>query len=231
MAVAGVSRYARDERELADALEEATTPGPARDGMIAAGRELFAGDPADDVVELATATRARTRCSPRSRRRRGGGGCRSSPMSLAGLYLALTVGAHGVAALGVGVAKPPKSAADTVYLGVRVQESELRSDHVVDALSDLEATVVVDGRTAQRSGDLLQGLTSDGVDIANGGWGEGRTLRWNRAQDDCDKSWRVIAAHDGNEDPRIRARARASTRSTSTTAGRGTASSGWFEPT
>ena len=38
MDVSGVSRYAHDEAELADALHDATTPGAVRDEMIAAGR-------------------------------------------------------------------------------------------------------------------------------------------------------------------------------------------------
>jgi processive 1,2-diacylglycerol beta-glucosyltransferase len=196
MAVAGVSRYAHDQGELAAALEEATSPGPARDEMIAAGRQLFAGDPADDVVELATATRAHALLTPfqtpKGRRR-----VSIAALSLVALYLALTVGAHGVAALGVGVAKPPKLATNTIYLGVRVNHPELRSEGVVDAIFELDATVVVDGRTAQHSGPLLHELSSSGVDIANGGWGQGRFLRWNRAHDDCDKSWQVIAATSG----------------------------------
>lgn len=196
MAGSGVSRYAHDERELAEALHAATEPGPERDAMITAGRELFAGDPADDVVEMATGTSAHALLTPfrtpKGRRRVG-----TIAASLAALYLALTVGAHGVAALGVGVAKPPKGATDVVYLGVRVDGAELRSPDVTGAIEDLGATLVVDGRTADHAGSQLQTILGAGVDIANGGWGKGRFLRWNRAHDDCDKSWQVIAARSG----------------------------------
>ena len=166
--------------------------------MITAGRALFAGDPADDVVELAEETRAHALLTPfqtpKGRRRVG-----LVAASLAGLYFMLTVGAHGVAAVGIGVAKAPKGVDDAVYVGVRTELDELEHAGVVDAVEDLGVTVVVDGRTAQYASPELQELASAGIDIANGGWGEGRFLRWNRARDDCDKSWKVIAATSGEK--------------------------------
>jgi hypothetical protein len=191
MAISGVSRYAHDDRELAEALTEATTPGQARDDMIAAGRALFAGDPADDVIDLAAKTRSDALLvpfqTPRGRRRLA-----LAAASLAGLYFALTVGAHAVAALGVGVAKPPKGVEATMYVGVRVDGRELRDHEVIDAVTAANVTVVVDGRTAGHARAHVSALADQGIDIANGGWGKGRTLRWNRAHDDCDKSWKVI---------------------------------------
>jgi UDP-N-acetylglucosamine:LPS N-acetylglucosamine transferase len=196
MAISGVSRYAHDAAELADALAEATTPGEPRDEMIAAGKALFAGDPADDVIDLAANTRADALLvpfqTPRGRRRLA-----LAAASLAGLYFALTIGAHAVAALGVGVAKPPKNVGATVYVAVRVDGRELRHIDVIDAVNATNVTVVVDGRTAGRAGARISALARDGIDIANGGWGKGRTLRWNRAHDDCDKSWKVIARTTG----------------------------------
>jgi UDP-N-acetylglucosamine:LPS N-acetylglucosamine transferase len=196
MSGSGVSHYAHDEVELARMLDEATTPGPARDALIARGKELFAGDPADDVLELAAGTRAHALLTPfqtpRGRRR-----LTIAATSLAALYLGLTVGAQGVSALGVGVAKPPKNVQDTVYLGVRVDGAELRTPSVLDALETMGATVVVDGRTAAHHGQQLTELAVFDVDIANGGWGKGRTFRWNRAHDDCDKAFNMIAARSG----------------------------------
>ena len=196
MAAAGVSRYSLDERALARDLRDATTPGRARDALIVAGHALFAGDPADDALELAAETRAHALLTPlhvRKGRRR----VAFLAASLCGLYFALTVGAHGVAALGVGVAKAPKGVANTVYLGVRVDALELQSPQVVQAIENAGVTLVVSGRTARHSGPTLQELATAGVDLANGGWGSSRFLRWERAQDDCDKSWRVIAAMSG----------------------------------
>jgi hypothetical protein len=196
MATSGVSRYAHNDAELAAALEEATTAGPGRDALIAAGRGLFAGDPTDHVEDLAADTRADALLIPfevpKTRRR-----ISLAAASLAGLYLAMTLGAQGVAALGVGVARPPKSATHDVFVGVRVDRAELQNRAVVDSIDNLGVTLVVDGRTATRAGSELAPIAADGVDIANGGWGRGRFLRWNRAHDDCVKSWQAIAARVG----------------------------------
>src|SRR5439155_1596420 len=67
-------------------------------------------------------------------------------VSLLVLYFMLTVGAHGVAAIGVGVAKPPKAATNTVYLGVRTDLDELRSSAVITEIEDAGVTIIVDGR-------------------------------------------------------------------------------------
>ncbi len=192
MSGSGVSRYAHDDAELKVVLEEATVPGPARTAMIDAGKALFAGDPADDVVELASKTRSDALVVPfevsKHRRR-----LNLAAASVVGLYLLLTVGAQGVSALGVGVAKPPKTATDSVFLGVRVTGDELRNPHVVRQIAGMDATLVVDGQTAMHSGHRLATLAANGIDIGNGGWGQGHFLRWNRAKDDCHKSAQLIA--------------------------------------
>jgi processive 1,2-diacylglycerol beta-glucosyltransferase len=196
MATSGVSRYAHDDAELKVALEEATTPGPARDELINAGHALFAGDPTDHVEDLAADTRADALLIPfqlpKGRRR-----VSIAAVGIAGAYLAMTLGAQGVSALGVGVAKPPKAAVHDVFVGVRVNRAELANHRVLNVIDKLGVTVVVDGRTALTSGHELAPLAADGIDIANGGWGKGRFLRWNRAHDDCMKSGRAIAAHSG----------------------------------
>ncbi|MBM3672038.1 MAG: hypothetical protein FJW86_07650 [Actinobacteria bacterium] len=196
MSRAGVNRYAHDGYEFARDLAEATTPGPERDALVAAGHALFASDPADHALELAAHTPAHALLTPLrakpSRRRFVFGFA-----ALFGLYFALTIGAYSVAALGVGVAKPPKHAVDTVYLGVRVNSQELYSAEVTDAIGAADATLVVSGRVARDAGPRVQELAAAGLDLANGGWGGSSFLRWNRAQDDCDKSWRVIAATSG----------------------------------
>lgn len=193
MATSGVSRYAHNDAELVEALDEATTPGPARDELVNAGHALFAGDPTDHVEDLAADTRADALLIPfqlpKGRRR-----VSIVAASIAGLYLAMTIGAQGVSALGVGVAKPPKSATHDVFVGVRVDHAELASRQVVNAIDDLGVTMIVDGRTALSSGGRLAPLAAEGIDIANGGWGRGRFLRWNRAHDDCMKSLRAISS-------------------------------------
>jgi len=192
MSGSGVSAYAHDDAELQVVLEAATVPGPTRDEMIRAGTALFAGDPTDDVLELASQTRSDQLVvpfeTPKGRRR-----LTTVAASLAGLYLLLTLGAQGVSALGVGVAKPPKAAVHTVYLGVRVTAGEMSNHNVVQQIQDLGATLVVDGRTAEHSGRRLAVLAGEGVHIGNGGWGQSHFLRWNRAHDDCRKAGQEIA--------------------------------------
>jgi UDP-N-acetylglucosamine:LPS N-acetylglucosamine transferase len=201
MSGSGVSRYAHDDAELRDVLASATTPGAERDEMIAAGRALFAGDPTDDVLELAGTTRADQLVvpfqTPKGRRR-----LTTIAASLAALYLLLTIGAQGVAALGVGVAKPPKAATDTVYLGVRVTAAEVRTGSVVRQIEQMGATLVVDGRTAVLTGHRLETLADQGIHIGNGGWGQSHFLRWNRAHDDCRKAGQTIAQTAGIKAPR-----------------------------
>jgi processive 1,2-diacylglycerol beta-glucosyltransferase len=201
MSGSGVSRYAHDDDELREVLHLATAPGPERDEMVAAGRALFAGDPTDDVLELAAATRADQLVvpfqAPKGRRR-----LTTIAACLAGLYLLLTIGAQGVAALGVGVAKPPKAATDTVYLGVRVTAQEVRTGSVVRQIEQMGATLVVDGKTAVLTGHRLESLADQGVHIGNGGWGQSHFLRWNRAHDDCRKAGQMIAQTAGIKAPR-----------------------------
>ena len=198
MAGSGVSRYAHDEADFANALRATTEPGDERDRLIAAGLGLFAGDPAEDVLHLAGRTRADALLvpfqTPKGRRR-----VATALVSLLGLYVVLTTGAHGVAALGVGVAKPPSAARNTVYLGVRVNERELGDYGLVGSIETMHATLVVDGRTALRYHNELAAVGQRDLEIANGGWGKGRTLRWNRAKDDCDRAWKAIKETTGHK--------------------------------
>jgi hypothetical protein len=116
---------------------------------------------------------------------------------LVAVYFAMTIGAHGVAAVGVGVAKAPKTATHTVYLAVRADGPQLSHAALISAEEALGTTLVVDGQTASHAADELHLLTAAGIDVANGGWGKGRFLRWNRAHDDCKKSSKMITARSG----------------------------------
>ena len=71
--------------------------------------------------------------------------------SVLALYGLLTLGAQGIAALGVGVAEPPKHAHDRVYLGVRLTADELASPAVRARLDRMHATAIIDA-TAARDG-------------------------------------------------------------------------------
>jgi hypothetical protein len=113
------------------------------------------------------------------------------------LYAVLTIGVHGVAALGVGVAKAPKGVTNTVYLGVRVDQRELNNRALDDAIHKINASVIVDAKVARNSHEILHQLTDSNFDIVNGGMGVSRTLRWARSRDDCDTASLALAKASG----------------------------------
>jgi hypothetical protein len=191
MAEIGVTRYARDEPELREALGVVTAPGPARDAQVARAQALFAGDPKADVLELA-ARRDRTDVAvpidePKVRRRVG-----VAAATLALAYGVLTVGAQGVAAFGFGVARAPKDIQGTVFVGVRLTAEQLESSHIQRHLARLDATAIVDGHTVRQEQAALQRLVAHHVDVGNGGWGQGRPFRFLRAKNDVARTGDLI---------------------------------------
>ncbi len=199
MARSGVNYYAHDAVELAERLHDVTQPGPARDRLVANAHALFSGDPADDVTELAIANESFDRKgrvvavrAPRGRR-----SVTVALLSLAVLYAGLTVGAQAVAAIGVGVAKPPAHADHVAYVGVRLDDRQLEDRELLDQLDGLGVSVVVDAQTARHHSPAIDWLADHGVDIANGGWGKGTLLPWNQARNDLDKAGDVLARETG----------------------------------
>ncbi len=196
MARAGVNCYARDSDELQTILRQVTRPSPERDALIDTARKLFVADPADDVEELAQTEHLVDRKgrvvalrTPRGRRT-----ATIAAMSVFVLYGGLTLGAQAVSAIGVGVAKPPKDATDTAYVGVRLDQVQLADAALLDQIRGLGVSVVVDAQAAVHRSDELEALADRGVDIANGGWGKGSFLRWNRARNDVTKAGQLIEA-------------------------------------
>lgn len=199
MARAGVNGYARDEAELHTLLRAVTRPGEARDRLVRSGHALFSGDPAAEVAAMASANGSTDRQgrvvplrTPAPRRT-----VWIAAATVAVLYTGLTLGAQAVSAIGVGVAKPPESARRTAYLGVRLDEDQLEDPVLLDGMKELDVTVVVDALTARDHSRQLEELADSGVNIANGGWGEGTFLRWTRARNDVDRASEVIAREAG----------------------------------
>ncbi len=191
MAALGVTRYARNEDELAAALTAVTTPGPERDAQIERARALFAGDAKVDVLEYAElrdATQVQVPVAvPKTPRR-----LTTAAAALVLLYGGLTVGAQGVAAMGVGLAQPPKHATDQVFIGVRLTADQVRDREIRQAITRLGATAIVDGQTARDASGGVRLLAARGVDVGNGGWGKGRPFRYLRAQTDVAKAGDTI---------------------------------------
>jgi len=199
MARAGVNCYARNEDELHEILRQVTRPGPERDALVDTARLLFVADPADDVEELAEAEHLTDR-KGRVVALRAPRGRRSVTIAAATalvLYGALTLGAQAVSAIGVGVARPPRGATHTAYVGIRLDHAELGDAALLAEVRDLGASVVVDARAASNRGGALEHLADQGVDIANGGWGRGSFLRWNRARNDVSRAGKLLARESG----------------------------------
>jgi UDP-N-acetylglucosamine:LPS N-acetylglucosamine transferase len=199
MARAGVNCYARDDDELHTMLAEVTRPGPERNALVDTARRLFVADPADDVKELAETDHLVDRKgrvvalrAPRGRRT-----AMIAAASVLVLYGGLTLGAQAVSAIGVGVAKPPKHADHTAYVGVRLDHTQLTDDVLLTQIRDMGISVVVDAQAATHRSVELEDLAEQGVDIANGGWGKGSFLRWNRARNDVAKAGKIIAREAG----------------------------------
>jgi hypothetical protein len=199
MARAGVNCYARDEDELNTILRDVTRPSPERDALVETARLLFVADPADDVEELAQSEHLVDRKgrvvalrAPRGRRT-----AMIAAMSAVLLYGGLTLGAQAVSAIGVGVAKPPKDATQTAYVGIRLDHTQLTDPALLEQVRSLGGSVVVDASAAQDRSVELELLADRGVDIANGGWGKGSFLRWNRARNDVAKAGKIIAREAG----------------------------------
>jgi len=198
MAEIGVSRYARTESELRDALEDVTRPGPARDEQVARAAALFAGDAKLDVLELAE-HRDRDNVvlpirDPKVQRR-----VTTVAASLVLIYGSLTLGAQAVAAFGVGVARAPKSAQTQVFVGVRLTREQLDSRTIQRQINIMDATAIVDGLVARTGAESLERLADHNVDIGNGGWGKGRPFRYLRAKNDVAKTSDLIRAATGEK--------------------------------
>jgi len=199
MSKAGVNSYARDEAELHTILRSVTVPGEERDRLVNTAHQLFVDDPADDVVELASVEKLTDR-QGRTVALRAPRGRRTAWIAAASvlvLYGGLTLGAQAVSAAGVGVAKAPKSAHDTVYVGVRLDSQQLGDADLLSTLSALGGSVVVDADAARNHQNALELLAASGVDIANGGMGHGSFLRWDRAHNDVAKAGKLLAKEAG----------------------------------
>jgi hypothetical protein len=196
MAEIGVSRYARTEDELRDALAAVTQPGAARAEQVSRAAALFAGDAKVDVLELAE-HRDREKVvepirDPKAQRRFTG-----VLGVIVLLYLGLTLGAQAVSALGVGVARPPKGAQSEVFVGVRLTDQQLDSTAIQRQLHGMGVTAIIDGGVARDGHAALIALSARHVDIGNGGWGHGRPFRFLRAKNDVAKTADLIRTATG----------------------------------
>jgi len=190
MAAAGISHLAADEGELALALDEVTTPGAARNRQIEAGQAMFISDGAQHV--LAATRMPKPELTPWRRPVRVATRLAVSLVALAALtWTGLTTGVGVAAAAGAGVAHPPAKAGAVIFVGVRLDETEINDPAIGQALAQLQATAVIDAQTAAADPAGVQSLVARGIDVEDGGRGDqaglghpASSLLWTRAGQD-----------------------------------------------
>jgi len=195
---AGVAPIAATDEELAPALDRATSLAGAK--MVAAGKAMFSGDPAHEIIALADADAERlsaktavgSRAERRPLRRRLG----NVAVAFAALYATFTVGVGAATAHGIGVAHG-RPHAGTVYLAVRLGPNSLADPTLATWLSRAGVTAVVSGRLAADQPAAVQRLSNARVDLANGGWGRRNGVHWGRARADLQHSSRAIRSASG----------------------------------
>jgi hypothetical protein len=196
MAEAGVAAYAADDDELFPALDRATSL--AGRAMTSKGRAMFATDPADEVLALAAAAAPEPAVEPRAiaaPRRIPLRRVTAGVAALAATYAAFTAGVGAAAAHGIGIAHPRK--AGSVYLAVRLNEDDLNSTALPNALRQANATAIIPGRMAETQPTGLRRLQTAGVPMANGGWGHRDRVHWGRARSDLMRAPKAIHAATG----------------------------------
>lgn len=192
---AGVAAFARTTAELKPALDNAAF-GVGGRRMVAAGRALFAGDPVDEVLELAAARETVPVLHP-IRRANARQRVAAGVAALVTMYASLTIGVSTATAHGIGVAHGNRHR-DTVYVGVRLGPSVADSEALPAVLSHEHMSGIVDATLVSKHADWVQSLGAAGVDLANGGWGGKHRFQWRRARADTVRAKHTIslAGHD-----------------------------------
>jgi UDP-N-acetylglucosamine:LPS N-acetylglucosamine transferase len=171
MSAAGVTCLAHDAGELVDDLVRLGRPGSAREAQLAAAARLFSGDASLAVADLAISGPCpRPRSRPVVRVARTG-----AATVFAGTlaWFGLTTGVGVAAAAGAGVAHAAPGVADAVYLGVRLGPAELVNPVVRQELVALDASAVVDVRSARTEPEAVRSLLLRGIDVESGGLAAG----------------------------------------------------------
>jgi UDP-N-acetylglucosamine:LPS N-acetylglucosamine transferase len=189
---AGVSRLALTPDDLVGALDELTSPGEARSAQIAAGQAMFRVGA--DSLTLATAATA----GPVPRRRRPAvyaGRAAAALIAVAALgWTGLTTGVDvAAAAVGAGVAHPPRGATTVAFIGVRLNARELASASVRSELQVMHLSAVVDRTTAVIEPGAVRALATLGINVVSGGRGDlasgsghdNDATLWTRARGDA----------------------------------------------
>jgi hypothetical protein len=198
MAAAGVSRLAADAGGLGEALAAITAPGAARDAQVSKGWAMFRTEPAGLVAHAALAPQVvpdRRRAPALVAARVAAAVVGVSALGWAGL----TSGVAMATEAGARVAHPVRGADTVAYIGVRLNGAEMANVTIVDKLRDMNVTAVVDSSTAASNVRAVRGLVSVGINVENGGLGDGG----NGTRHDSDLSPWTRAKHDASAGYRL----------------------------
>lgn len=157
----GVAVFATDVEDLSAALDRATDGS----GQLARlGKEMFCGDAAGDVRDIAVASEAIpfpvTHGMPRRLAVAG--------MTSVALYAGLNVVGAAANAAGLDAAQPPPHS-KAVYPFVRLGAAALADPNIPKLLASDHFGAVIDGSLAAEYPEAVRDLANDGVTVANGG--------------------------------------------------------------
>ena len=198
---AGVAALAHSVAELAPTLDRAT--GAFGRAQVEAGRAMFVSDAATEALRLVGprrpvgAGRVGSDASPLARGAlRAGIAVAALSVVAATIYAGFTEGVSAATDLGIGVTHV-RSGGGTSYVAVRLGEKVLDDPALPPILAQDHVTAVVDGALAATDPGDVKALSGDGVDVANGGWGQHHGIQWERASADVVKASRAIRAATG----------------------------------
>lgn len=167
MAIAGVAQLAQTAEQLLPTLERATSLSGR--SYVAAGKALFVRDAAREVLSIAQVPVPVSEAVLK-RVRRPVRLAAASAVSIASAYFGLNLVAGLAVAHGLDAVQTSTTGRDA-YVAVRIGPSALASPRLARLLRADRVTPVVDGLTVEQHPSDLRRLTSQGIQVDDGGWG------------------------------------------------------------
>lgn len=192
MEQAGVAAYVRSPESLIPTLDRITSLAGRR--QVTAGRAMFSGDAADELVAALQPVPVPKRAP--SRRVVGGRRVIAATVSLVAGWSAFTVGVSAAATQGIGVARPQPHSHEA-FVGVRLGPAALADPDLAAGMAGAGVTAIVDGTLAAHDPAGIRRLSDAGVDVANGGWGHRNGAHWSRAKADVVRACQSITSANG----------------------------------
>ena len=198
MEAAGVASLA-DPATLRRTLDDTLGAGGAKRQL--AGRAMFAGDAAQDIVQLAAEARRAPVSLPTRRRHpvlRPAAVAAAILGSLVTGTVLTSLGVGVAAAHGVAVAHAPRHTPAS-FVAIRLSPDAAADPRIPAALAAAHVTAIVSGQMAAQEPGAVARLAHAGVDLANGGWGVHRGYAFSWANADVVRAAHAIETATGGE--------------------------------